>query len=528
MAPHEPMPVGGHTKLRLGALALLALTHACQLQDAGPEAIAYTLRFPDLGAQVAEIQMEIPTEGLSSVELMMPVWSPGFYRVQDYAAKVQEVRAETPDGDTLEVIRTQPNRWEVETGGSSQIVVTYRLHCPDSFVTTNWVSPDLLVLNGGATYMTLVGGEERPYEVWLEPVPTWSGVATGLPEVEGSGRFHYRADDFDTLVDAPIVAGELEITTFLVGGVEHQLVDVGEREVWDPDRAAEDLQDIVEETLPLWGELPYQKYVFLNVFRRGGGGLEHENSTLLTTSAQAMATPQRYRSWLSFASHEYFHAFNVKRLRPVELGPFDYENPPKTSSLWLSEGCTSYFGDLFVARAGLMSAEEYLASLSSAIRRLQESPGRLLQSLEQSSLEVWTNSNSGVGAAPTTVSYYVKGQVVGFLLDARIRAATAGERTFEDVMRLAYQRYGGERGFAPEEFRATAEEVAGVDLEEWFRRALASPEELDYSEALDWFGLQFAADGTWTLEVRGDASEAQREQLRALLAPAYPDEETIS
>jgi predicted metalloprotease with PDZ domain len=305
--------------------------------------------------------------------------------------------------------------------------------------------------------------------------------------------------------------------------VEHLLVDVGEREGWDPDRAAEDLQDIVEESLPLWGDLPYQKYVFLNVFRRGGGGLEHENSTLLTTSANAMATPERYRSWLSFAAHEYFHAFNVKRLRPVELGPFDYENPPRTPSLWLSEGCTSYFGDLFVARAGLMSTEEYLASLSSAIRRLQNSPGRLLQTLAQSSLEVWTNSNSGVGAAPTTVSYYVKGQVVGFLLDARIRVATEGRRGFQDLMRLAYQRYGGERGFTPEELRATAEEVAGVDLGEWFRKALSSTEELDYSEALEWFGLRFAEDGSWTLEGLEDASGAQREHLDALLAPAYPD-----
>jgi predicted metalloprotease with PDZ domain len=273
----------------------------------------------------------------------------------------------------------------------------------------------------------------------------------------------------------------------------------------------------------LWGELPYENYVFLNVFRRGGGGLEHENSTLLTTRSGTMATPERYRSWLSFAAHEYFHAFNVKRLRPVELGPFDYENPPRTPSLWLSEGVTSYFGDLFVARAGLMTTEEYLASLSSAIRRLQSSPGRLLQSLEQSSLEVWSNSTSGVGAAPTTVSYYVKGQVVGFLLDARIQASTRGRRSFQDVMRLAYQRYGGDRGFTPEEFRTTAEEVAGTDLGEWFERALASTEELDYSEALEWFGLRFADDGSWSLEILEDASELQREHLEALLTPAYPD-----
>jgi predicted metalloprotease with PDZ domain len=472
---------------------------------------------------MAEIEIVVPTDGQSELELMMPIWSPGFYREQDYASKVEFITASTLGGEDLPVEKTRGNRWRVETRGVSKLLARYALYCPDSFVTTNWVSPDLLVLNGGATYMTPVGQDERPREVWIEAAPTWEDVTTGLEEVPGSGPYHFLADDYDTLVDAPIVAGDLEVTTFLVDGVEHHLVDVGEREVWDSRRAADDLQDIVEETLPLWGELPYQKYVFLNVFRRGGGGLEHENSTLLTTSAQAMATPQQYRGWLSFASHEYFHAFNVKRLRPVELGPFDYENPPTTTSLWLSEGVTSYLGDLFVARAGLMTQDEYLASLSSAIRRLQNSPGRLLQSLEQSSREVWTNSNSGVGAAPTTVSYYVKGQVVGFLLDARIRSATGGSRDFEDFMRLAYQRYGGERGFTSEELRSTAEEVAGVELDAWFQTALASTEELDYSEALDWFGLRFADDESWTLEVLDDACAAQREHLADLLAPAYPD-----
>jgi predicted metalloprotease with PDZ domain len=504
-------------------LASTAAAMGCQGRDPDANAIVYRIRFPAPEAQVAEIEVSVPTEGESEIMLLMPVWSPGYYQVQDYAGKVLEISAQSPERAPLPVEKVSSNRWRVETGGSPKVLVTYQLDCPDSFVTTNWVSPELLVLNGGATYMTLLGGEERPHEVWLEPADTWTGVATGLPEAPGEGPYHYLADDFDTLLDAPIVAGDLEVTSFMVDSVEHLLVDVGEREGWDPERAAEDLQDIVEESLPLWGDLPYQKYVFLNVFRRGGGGLEHENSTLLTTSAQAMATPERYRSWLSFASHEYFHSFNVKRLRPVELGPFDYEKPPSTPSLWLSEGCTSYFGDLFVTRAGLMSAEEYLSSLSSVIRRLQDSPGRLLQSLEQSSLEVWTNSNSGVGAAPTTVSYYVKGQVVGFLLDARIRVATEGRRGFGDVMRLAYQRYGGDRGFTPEEFRTTAEEVAGVDLDEWFRKALSSTEELDYSEALDWYGLRFAADGSWTLEVPEDASATQRDHLDALLARAYPD-----
>ena len=185
-------------------------------------------------------------------------------------------------------------------------------------------------------------------------------------------------------------------------------------------------------------------------------------------------TPQRPYRWLSFVSHEYFHAFNVKRLRPIELGPFDYETPPRTGSLWISEGLTTYFGDLIVVRAGLATPSDFLGALSASIAQLQGSPGRLSQTLEQSSFDVWSSGVSGVGRDPaTTVSYYVKGLVVGFLLDARIRRATDDRRGLEDVMRLAYRRHSGERGFTADDFRAAAEEVAGADLKEWFRTAVS-------------------------------------------------------
>src|SRR5262249_21969649 len=155
----------------------------------------------------------------------------------------------------------------------------------------------------------------------------------------------------------------------------------------------------------------------------------------------------------------------VKRLRPIELGPFDYEHPPRTSSLWVSEGLTSYYGELIVVRAGLGSREDFLSSLSSHIGRLQSAPGRLVQTLEESSLEVRSGGTSGIGRDDAkTVSYYEKGPVVGFLLDARIRRATGGEKCLDDLMRLAYERYSGDRGFTPEQFRSTAEEVARDDL----------------------------------------------------------------
>ncbi|HMF15227.1 MAG TPA: hypothetical protein VKE94_23090, partial [Gemmataceae bacterium] len=203
------------------------------------------------------------------------------------------------------------------------------------------------------------------------------------------------------------------------------------------------------------------------------------------------------------------------------LGPFDYEKQPRTPGLWVAEGFTCYYDALLTTRSGLATPRDFLARLSGNIDRLQKTPGRLVQTLEQASLDVWTSSFSGIGGGSKTVSYYVKGPIVGFLLDARVRQATGGARTLDDVMRLAYRRYSGAKGFTPEQFRKTTEEVAGVDLQAWFEKAVSSTEELDYAEALDWFGLRFAPGNattkSWRLEIREDATEAQRGRLEAWL-----------
>ncbi|HEY5440011.1 MAG TPA: hypothetical protein VIJ90_01890, partial [Gemmatimonadaceae bacterium] len=268
-----------------------------------------------------------------------------------------------------------------------------------------------------------------------------------------------------------------------------------------------------------WGFLPFNKYVFLNVFRQGGGGLEHLNSTLLTSSPRSEGGGAL--RWLEFVAHEYFHAENVKRLRPVELGPFDYEHPPATASLWLSEGVTTYYGDLLVARSGVGTPKDFFASLSNDLTSLQNSPGRLEQTLEQASLGIFSTGGSGVGGdRNSTVSYYVKGNVLGWVLDARIQRASNGTGSLDDLMRLAYKRYGGTVGFTPSQFVAVASEVAGTDLVPFFHKALQTTDELDYSEALDWFGLRFVASDdpkkAWTLEDAPNATAAQKEHLRRL------------
>ncbi|MBO0724111.1 MAG: M61 family metallopeptidase [Blastocatellia bacterium] len=496
-----------------GALAVLA-----------PEPIVYTVRFPAPETHYAEIEAVIPTHGRASIELMSPIWSPGFYRVEDYAGRIQSLTARALDGKALEAQQPRKNRWLIQTGGAPRAIVSYRLLCDGHSVTTNWVGDDLLVLNGAAAFVTTIEQIRGPYDVKLELPARWNRAMTALDVAPGGSPNHFRADDYDTLVDSPIVAGALAVREFDVDGSRHYVVDAGETGQWDGARAAQDLEKIVRETRRFWGFLPFKNYVFLNVFRQGGGGLEHRNSTLLTSSPRS--TEPTFR-WLSFVSHEYFHAFNVKRLRPVEISNFDYERPPQTGSLWISEGLTSYYGELLVCRAGLGSPDDCLAALSSHITQLQNSPGRLLQTLEESSLDVWNSGTSGVGRdTDTKVSYYVKGPVVGFLLDAKLQRATGGKKSLDDVLRLAYKRFSGARGFTQEQFRKTAEEVAGVDLAEWYRKAVSSVEELEYTEALEWFGLSFMAPDEqqsaqgWKLEIRKDATTTQKSRLRSWLGQA--------
>jgi len=498
------------------AAALTAIASSSLVAQQPLEPIVYTVRVPAPETHYIEVQASIPTSGGASIELMMPVWSPGYYRIEDYAGKVDEVTARTPDGTPLTVEKPRPNRWRVGTSNQRTIVLAYRVFCNQRSVTTNYVDSSYGVLNGAPTFITLVEQRRRPHEIRLELPSSWQRAMSGLDDAPDRTPTHFRAADYETLVDSPILAGDLGVRPFDVAGKAHYVVSAGEVAGWDADAAARDLKTYVEEVHRFWGFLPYDKYDFLLVFRQGGGGLEHKTSTLSTVSARRGAEGRMWPG-IGLLTHEYFHLFNVKRLRPVELGPFDFEKPPTTGSLWIAEGVTSYYSGLLTERAGLRTRDEYLSSLSSLIGGLQNAPGRLLQSVEQSSLEVWNNSNSGVNPSATTVSYYNKGNVLGLLLDARIRRVTNGRRSFDDAIRLAYQRYSGDRGFTADQFRATASEVAGTDLTDWFRTTVSTTQELDYADLLEWYGLHFTASdgpaGRWMLEVRSDATDAQKQHL---------------
>ena len=499
----------------IGTAAEAQSPRAAQAADRTP--VQYTLKFPAPHTHYVEVEASVPTRGRAEIELMMAVWTPGSYLVREYERNVEALTVSAA-GRALTVTKSEKNRWRVATGGAATVDVKYRVYGREMSVRTNWIEADFALLNGAPTFITLADGLDLPHEVTLVPATGWRRSLTGLPDAGGEHR--YRAPDFDTLVDSPIVIGNPAVYEFTVDGKKHYLVNQGESGVFDGRQAVKDLEAVVRENLRLWGSLPYDKYLFLNMITEAAGGLEHKNSTVIMASRWATRTRRTYLSWLDTASHEFFHAWNVKRLRPVELGPFNYESENETRSLWIAEGITEYYGALNLHRAGISSREELLDSISSNIEELQTTPGRLLQSAEQASFDAWIKYyRPDENSVNTAISYYTKGAVLGFLLDAKIRKATNGAKSLDDVMRLAYQRFAGSRGYTPADFRTVVEEVAATSLKGFWEAAIEGTAELDYNEALETFGLRFrpaaSTSRPWLgIATRNDAGRLVVSQVR--------------
>jgi predicted metalloprotease with PDZ domain len=503
--------------MRRYLIPVLAVALGLSATAKAPDPIIYTISFPDTASKTFTVTVTVPAGSRQSVDLMMPVWSPGFYGLQNYAQRVSAFTARAADGSTLEVSKPADNRWTIATGGRPSFTATYVVGAPRGSNLGNGVTETSAVIIGPATYITLVEptGTHRPADVTLDLPASWKGSMTSLDASRDGKPNHYIAPDYDVLADSPILAGaELAATPFSVDGIRHFWTYLGHAE-WDGDKAVAMLTPLVAEHVRFWGGLPYKKYAFLNIVTGGGGGsgVEHLNSVAITTGGKEPLTPEARFREAAFLSHEYFHAMNVKRLRPVELGPFDYEHPPVTTGLWVAEGLTSYFGDLLAERSGVGTMDDYLALESKHISDLQtKQPGRLVQTLEQASSHMFERL-----PADQKVDYYVKGPVVGLVLDAHIRHHTNGRRSMDDVMRLEYKRWSGARGYTAEDFARTLSDAAGFDAGPLLHTLVATTEEVDYSEMLDWFGLRFSADKPWTLEGQPDATADQKAHLAAFM-----------
>lgn len=467
------------------------------LATAAAGAPSYTLSFPDRAVHLVDVRAELPASGARTT-LFMPTWTPGSYLIREYAQHVEDVVATGPDGAARAVRKVAKNRWEVDTDGLDGFTLAYRVYARQMAVQGNFVDREFAALNGAPTFLVPVGSD-GPFEIAVQRPDDWALTVSPLAPfaADGSGLSdRFTAPDLDALIDSPLVVGNPSVRAFSVDGVPHLLVDVPHVEPWDSEKAVAAVQRIVEEARDFWGGLPYPRYAFLNVLGEARGGLEHLTSTQMITSRFATTQDDTFQSWLGLVAHELFHAWNVKRLRPIELGPFDYEREVYTESLWIAEGFTSYYDDVLLARAGLISEAEYLKRLGANVEALRSTPGRLHQPAARASRDAWIEHyRRDEHSANSAMSYYTRGALIAWVLDARIRAESRGKRSLDDAMRLAWARHR-ERGYTPDDLVAVLSEVAGADLGPLVARLSASTDELSFDDALALFGLRSTGGGT--------------------------------
>jgi predicted metalloprotease with PDZ domain len=430
-------------------------------------------------------------DGLSAElqDFRMSEWSPGYYGIENYARFVSNFRAADAAGHALEWEKVTRNTWRVVTAGARSAVLDYDVFGATAFSASNYLGEDRGFLVPAGLFVHPVGQLQRAVTVDLRLPAGWKQISTGLEPLPGKPNV-FEAPDYDVLYDCPILIGNQEQERFEVNGVPHIVAIENVPAEVDRRKMTADLKAMVTAATQLMGDVPYRHYTFL-MMGRGGGGIEHANSSANQFDGNSLTTPAGYLRWLSFIAHEYFHNFNVKRIRPLALGPFDYEQEMLTNMLWVSEGLSVYYQDLVLVRAGLMTRDEYLTKMAGAIGSFENASGRHYQSATESSQNTW-NSGSGVaGDRNTTISYYNNGGMLGAMLDVKIREGSGNRKSLDDVMRALYRKFALEkkRGFTDREFRAECESAAGTSLTEVFAYA-ATSQEVDYARYFRIAGLK--------------------------------------
>jgi len=498
----------------VSAAALLIFLPLVAWAQTPPVEISFTVAMPRPHTHLLEVQLEIKrtADGPQEERLVMPVWTPGSYLVREFARHVQDFAATNAAGEPLKWEKTNKNTWRVVTNGARNWRASYRVYANELSVRTSELNSSHAFWNNANLLMYLDGFLSSPSTVRVLAPDVWK-VATGLPAAPGQ-RNTFRAENFDVLYDSPFEVSNFKTLVFNVKGVPHRIVIDGEGN-YDPERVRTDVMKIVGTEAALMGEIPYRDYTFILHLRAdAGGGLEHLNSTALgyprfgfkiqtgdratSASPAATVTPERdYRGFLSLVSHEFFHLWNVKRIRPDALGPFDYTQENYTKLLWVAEGITDYYADLNVRRAGLITEGEFLKATARSIQNLQNTPGRKEQSAEESSFDSWIKFyRQDENSVNSQVSYYDKGAILGLLLDLEIRKRSNNAKSLDDVMRYLYAEFFKKnRNYTPADFQKACELMAGSSLDDFFNRYVRATEELDYNAALEAAGLRLDTTG---------------------------------
>jgi predicted metalloprotease with PDZ domain len=451
--------------------------------------ISYTITFPEAQAHYADIEMDIRGLKQNITDLKMPVWTPGSYLVREFSKNVESFSAEA-NGKALDVKKIRKNIWQIHTAEVSSIKIRYRVYAFELSVRTSLIDASHAFLSSSGMFMYPAGMLHHPSTIHIIPYKGWTKVSTSLEMVNGD-PFTLHSPDYDILFDSPIEVGSQDVFGFEAAGVKYEVAMCGGGN-YDKERLKKDMPKIVEQETAIYGENPNKHYVFIvHNTSKGGGGLEHLSSTVLGAARDNYASESGYQNFLSLVAHEHFHLWNVKRLRPIALGPFDYDNENYTTDLWIAEGFTTYYQNMIVRRTNLYPPDNYLRALAGDINYCANQPGNKVQSLADASYDAWIkyyrpNENS----VNTNISYYNKGAIMALMFDLEIINDTRGKYSLDDVMKYMYHTcYKTKKcGYTDQEFKQGLEKFSGKNLDEFYKKYIYGLADVDYDKYLGYAG----------------------------------------
>ncbi|MBA3439451.1 MAG: M61 family metallopeptidase [Pyrinomonadaceae bacterium] len=456
--------------------------------------IENVVTIPNPKQPILQISTTITGVKQEHLTLGVPNWTPGYYTTEDFSRNIRRLTFTDQSGRPLRHRKPHDSMWTIDTRGASVVRVNFDYMAGQLDLNKSQVTPTYAILNGTNFFLYIKEHTlDTPATVTFKLPPGWS-IASGLGATADPTTF--AAENYDVLVDCPMLVGEFDLVTLSLRGVPHKLAVTPKGVMAESDlkKLADNYLKVIDVHNQMFGEIPYKSYLTINVFDESplvSGGLEHANSYLGILPKQA-ATSAAFEGLTSLTSHEFFHAYNVKRIRPAEMWPYRYDQRNYTPLLWFSEGVTDYYTTRGMLRAGLTNREEYLQGIVQTIIQVQAAEAAHYISLEDASVNTWLGGAGGQGQ-PFTIDYYSRGNIIGLLLDLSIRHDTNGVRTLDDVMRTLYQNYyKHKRGFTSTDLIAEINRLTKSNYQSFFDKFVGDTASLPFKETLAFVGLQFA------------------------------------
>ena len=473
--------------------------------------LTYHLSMPQPNSHYFAVKIDVQENTAAAQEFKLPVWTPGSYLVREFSKNLNQVRAIDASGKELTVKKKAKNAWEVQCNGAASYTVFYEVYAFELSVRTSYLDNTHGFVAGAGVFMYTEETRNQLGVLKIYPHASFKKVSTALAPADFKSEpacqsFVFK--DYDQLVDSPIEIGNQQEFSFMAAGVRHRVAMYGEAN-YNIAELQRDMAKVVESATAVFGSNPNQDYLFIvhNV-TDGQGGLEHLNSCVLSVSRWTY-TGSNYLGFINLVAHEYFHLWNVKRIRPIELGPFNYDQECYTSLLWVMEGITSYYDELLLLRAGFYTKADFLNKLQSQINYVEGSPGSRVQPVAHASFDAWIkaylpNENSN----NTTMTYYSRGAVIGAVLDAYLIQRSKGKQSLDGFMQLLYQKYALDlkRGFSETEFEQELANYCGEDMHAFFTQYVNGTAIIPYQKYFEPMGLK-VTDQTSTLTNFGAALE---------------------